>query len=182
MSIIGYARVSSVGQSLDVQLQALDRAGCDKVYQEKRSGLDSARPQLSAALDFAREGDTFVVTKVDRLARSTAHLHNIVRELQAKGVAFKVLDQSIDTSTSQGQLLFGILATIAEFETSLRAERQREGIAKALDNGVRFGRDNSLNGAQKVALRQAHEAGYSVTTLMERYGVSRSTVYRVLRD
>ncbi|CAH2405620.1 recombinase family protein [Mesorhizobium escarrei] len=130
--IIGYARVSSTGQDLDTQLAKLKAAEAEKVFSEKRSGLDEARPELAKALEFAREGDVFTVSKVDRLARSAAHLHQIVKDLDKKGVGFKVLDDAwLDTTTRTGKLVFGILASIAEFETALRKERQMEGIAKA---------------------------------------------------
>lgn len=113
--IVGYARVSSTGQDLDTQLAKLKASGAEKIFSEKRSGLDEARPELTKALEFAREGDTFIVIKVDRLGRSAAHLHQIVKDLDKKGVGFKVLDDaSLGTTTIRtGKLVFGILASIA---------------------------------------------------------------------
>ena len=117
MATVGYARVSSVGQSLDVQIEKL--RDCDKVFQEKRSGVDAGRPALKRCLEFLREGDTLLVTKIDRLARSTSDLYRIVSSLGDKGVQFRVIDDpSIDTTSRTGKLVMGILALIAEFETT----------------------------------------------------------------
>src|SRR5690349_17658422 len=142
MAEVGYARVSSVGQSLAVQLEKL--AGCDPIYQEKRSGVSDRRPQLDACLQYLRRGDTLVVTKLDRLARSTLHLCQIADTLQRKGVALRVLDQALDTSDATGRLLFNMLGAIAQFETEIRAERQADGIANARARGVAFGRRPAL--------------------------------------
>ncbi len=105
MPLIGYARVSSTGQSLDVQLDRLKNSQCDKIYQEKKSGLTSNRSELKKCLDYVREGDVLIITKLDRLARSTVDLHNILEQLNNKGVGFRVLDQSIDTTSPTGKLL-----------------------------------------------------------------------------
>src|SRR5215470_20300504 len=134
----GYARVSSIGQSLDVQREKLQH--CDKRFQETYSGAVGTRPQLRACLDYVREGDTVVITRLDRLARSTLHLCQIAEQLAHKGVHLQVLEQQVDTHTPTGRMLFGMLAVIAQFETELRAERQREGIEKAKRAGVHFGR------------------------------------------
>jgi len=128
MALVGYARVSSVGQSLDVQVDKL--TPCDKIFQEKTSGASATRPRLGDCLDYVREGDTLVVTRLDRLACSTWHLCQIAEVLARKRVHLHVLDQSIDTSDATGRLLFNMLGAIAQFETELRAERQREGIQK----------------------------------------------------
>ena len=115
MTVVGYARVSSLGQDLAVQLEKLK--GCDKVFKEKRSGIDAGRPELKACLDYLRDGDTLLVTKLDRLARSTPDLYRIVSQLTERGIAFKVIDDpSIDTTSRTGKLIMGILALIAEFE------------------------------------------------------------------
>jgi DNA invertase Pin-like site-specific DNA recombinase len=176
--IIGYARVSSVGQSLDVQLDKL--SGCEKLFQEKKSGKSDQRPQLKACLDFVREGDTLQVTRLDRLARSTLHLCQIAARLEEKGVSLQVLDQSINTGDSTGRLLFNMLAAIAQFENEIRAERQADGIAKAKEQGVRFGRQASLTSAEIDELRQRRSNGETVPALMRSYGLSKSTVYRYL--
>jgi DNA invertase Pin-like site-specific DNA recombinase len=142
MAQVGYARVSSVGQSLAVQLDKL--AHCDKLFQETTSGAMSRRLQLAACLEYVREGDTLVVTRLDRLARSTLHLCQIAAELHRKQVHLQVLDQHLDTSNATGRLLFNMLGAIAQFETELRAERQMDGIRKARDRGVHLGRHKRL--------------------------------------
>ncbi len=121
MAWVGYARVSSIGQRLDVQLDKLQH--CDKIYQEKKSGSSNQRPELKACLDYVREGDTLVVTRLDRLARSTLHLCQIAAELGQQQVNLQVLDQNIDTGDATGRLLFNMLGAIGQFETEIRAER-----------------------------------------------------------
>src|SRR5215475_13415965 len=139
MTTVGYARVSSLWQDLAIQLEKLK--DCDKVFKEKRSGVDAGRPELKACLEYLRDGDTLLVTKLDRLARSTSDLYRIISQLAEKGVSFKVIDDpSIDTSSRTGKLVMGILALIAEFENDIRRERQMDGIKKARERGVRFGR------------------------------------------
>lgn len=180
MATIGYARVSTVGQSLDVQVDNLNDFGCDKIYQEKRSGTSADRPELKACLDYVRDGDVLVITKLDRLARSTLHLHKIVERLNSKNVGFKVLDQSIDTTSKEGRLMFSILASIAEFETELRKERQMEGIAKAKQNGVQFGRKKKLTDDQIADMRSKRSNGVLIKDLMLQFGLSKASVYRLL--
>jgi DNA invertase Pin-like site-specific DNA recombinase len=179
VALIGYARVSSVGQSLDVQLDKLSH--CDKVYKEKKSGTTDKRPQLQACLDYVREGDTLVITRLDRLARSVLHLCQLKELLEAKNVHLCVIDQSIDTSTATGKLLFNMLAAIAEFETELRKERQTDGIAKAKENGVHFGRDVALTQEQVLELKAKRESGILIKNLMKEYGLSKATIYRYLK-
>ena len=139
MATVGYARVSTIGQNLALQLEKLREYGCDEIFQEKRSGQTATRPALKECLRYVRRGDILVITRLDRLARSTLDLHRILEQLQENQVEFVVLDQAIDTTTSAGKLIFGILASVAEFETHLRKERQAEGISRALADGVRFG-------------------------------------------
>jgi DNA invertase Pin-like site-specific DNA recombinase len=177
---IGYARVSTLGQHLDVQLDKLQQAGCVKIYQEKRSGLDDTRPELAKCLDYLREGESLVVTKLDRLARSTLHLCTIAQTLRNKGAGLVVLDQAIDTSTPTGQFTFHMLAAMAEFETALRRERQLEGIAHAQARGVRFGRLPGLTPAQIADVQAKRAAGVRIKTLMQEYHLSKSALYRYL--
>ena len=178
MAVIGYARVSSTGQSLDVQEASLREAGCDKIFAEKRSGRKAAdREQLSLALDFIREGDTLVVTRLDRLARSVVDLRQIVASLADKGAAFRVLQQSgIDTATAEGKLFLTLLGAFAEFEADIRSERQRDGIEAAKAKGVYRGRPAAIDSA---AIREALAAGEAPAALARRLGVARSTVYRL---
>lgn len=182
MAIVGYARVSSIGQNLEVQTKALNKFGCGKIYSEKRTGTTTARPELKACLDYVRDGDILVITKLDRLARSTLHLHKIIDELNTKKVGFKVLDQSIDTTTKEGRLMFSILASIAEFETALRAERQAEGIKNALSKGVKFGAKPKLTPDQIEEMRHKRSEGVKIKTLMNDYGISKASVYRLMDD
>lgn len=178
MARIGYARVSSIGQSVAVQLDKL--TSCDKIYEEKKSGATGQRPRLGDCLEYVRDGDTLVVTRLDRLARSTLHLCQIAAELQRKGVALQVLDQQIDTATSTGRLLFHMLGAIAQFETEIRAERQRDGIAHAKARGVAFGRRKALTSEQVAVLQGARRQGTLIHILMQDFHVSKATVYRYL--
>ena len=178
MSTVGYARVSSVGQSLDVQLDKLK--GCDKVFQEKQTGTSSTRPRLKACLEYVREGDTLVVTRLDRLARSTLHLCQVADQLQEKGVNLKVIDQSIDTSDATGRLLFNMLGATAQFETEIRAERQMDGIRNAKARGVFMGRSKHLSEDEQVELQLKRQDGTPIKVLMEEYNLSKASVYRYL--
>lgn len=182
MAIVGYARVSTIGQALDVQQERLEGAGVDKVYAEKRSGMDAKRPQLQACLDYVREGDTLLVTKIDRIARSTADFHSILKRLSDKGVAFKALDDpEADTSTRTGKLLIGILALIAEFENDIRKERQMEGIAKAKARGTKFGRKKQLTEDTITSIATMRAEGKTVPEIMVTTGLSKASVYRALQ-
>ena len=138
MTNIGYARVSTAGQSLDVQLEALKT--CDKIFQEKESGAKAERPQLALMLDYAREGDIITVTKLCRLARNTKHLLEIVEYLDAKGVSLLVLNLGIDTKSPTGRLMLTMIGAVASFERELLLERQAEGIAIAKAKGKYKGR------------------------------------------
>jgi len=177
---IGYGRVSSWGQSLDVQLEKLQ--GCDKIFSEKKSGTNDRREQLQAALEYVREGDEFVVTKLDRLGRNTRELLNIIHKLISKGVTLKVLDQSIDTSTSVGKLMISVLGSISQFENDIRKERQMDGIELAKTRGVRFGRNNKLTGLQIQEMKKKREEGILIKDLMTDYGLSKASVYRLLTN
>lgn len=180
MATIGYARVSSVGQNLEVQLAKL--AHCDKIFQEKASATSSQQPRLQACLEYVREGDTLLVSRLDRLARSTFHLCQIAAELEHKCVNLLVADQNIDTSDATGRLLFHMLAAIAQFETEIRAERQMEGILKAKERGVKFGRNKTLTPTQIAELQQRRKQGVLIKTLMADYRLSKSSVYRYLNQ
>ena len=177
--LVGYARVSSVGQSLEVQLEALEAAGCEKVFSEKRSGTSTTgRGELSEAISFVRASDTLLVTRLDRLARSAGDLHSIVKQLAEKGVEFRCLQQGgMDTNTSTGKLLLGVLASIAEFEADIRRERQREGIDRAKAAGVYKGRRPSVDCAQVRSLR---EEGVGPSEIARRLKIGRASVYRAL--
>jgi DNA invertase Pin-like site-specific DNA recombinase len=179
MALVGYARVSSVGQSLTVQLDKLKH--CDKIYEEKQSAATGKRARLDACLEYVREGDTLMVTRLDRLARSTLHLCQIAAELERKQVHLHVLDQSINTGDATGRLLFHMLGAIAQFETELRAERQMDGIQKAKAQGVRFGQAKKLTLQQITELQHKRKQGVLIKTLMQDYRISKATVYRYLK-
>jgi DNA invertase Pin-like site-specific DNA recombinase len=178
MALVGYARVGSVGQRLDVQLAKLTH--CDTIFQDTTRGACARRPSLRACLDALREGDTLVVTHLDRLARSTWHLCQIADGLARQHVGLQVLDQQIDTREATGRLLFPLLDAIAQFETRLRAERQADGMQKAKARGVRFGRKKTLIPAQVAELRQRRAHGELIKTLMQAYGLSKASIYRYL--
>jgi DNA invertase Pin-like site-specific DNA recombinase len=181
---IGYARTSTTEQKagLAAQLRELDQANCEKVYQEEVSSVDKdGREQLAAALDFIREGDILVVTKLDRLARSIKHLIEITERLEAKGATLRILGMGIDTATPNGRLMLNLLGSIAQFEREIMLERQREGIAKAKADGKYRGRKPT--GAEKIEeiRRLVEVVGLSPTEAARRVGVARATAYRVVK-
>jgi DNA invertase Pin-like site-specific DNA recombinase len=177
---IGYARSSTIDQEAgyQAQIKTLTAAGCDKIFAEKVSSV-AQRAELDAALEYAREGDALVVTKLDRLARSVAHLVAIGEKLDAKGVSLKVLEQAIDTSTPTGRLMFNMLGAIAQFERELMLERQREGVAKAKLEGKYKGRAPTAR-AKAVEVRRLHGERIGPTEIARRLRISRASVYRVL--
>ena len=179
--IVGYARVSTTGQSLDVQLQQLAEAGVQKVFQEKASGAAKDRPQLAAALDFVREGDHLVVCRLDRIARSTQHLLEIVDSLERKRVAFKVLNLDLDTTTPTGKLMLTLLGGIATFERELMLERQAEGIARAKVNGKYKGRKPTAQ-IKASLVRELAAKGLPRQKIADQAGIGIASVYRILRD
>lgn len=180
VTVVGYARVSTKEQKLDVQLDALDKYGCTKIFQEKISSIAPVRPELQNALDWVREGDTLVVTRIDRLARSVTQLHDIIKKLNDKGVKFVAIEQSINTAGSMGKLMITMLGAIAEFELEIRKERQSEGIRMAHKSGIKFGRKEKLTRDQKLKLYYDRKDGFSIKMLMDKYAVSKMQVYREL--
>ncbi|MHC5655043.1 recombinase family protein [Stappia sp. ICDLI1TA098] len=179
MALVGYARVSSVGQSLEVQEAKLVSAGCEEIFKEKRSGLDTERPKLAECLRYLRKGDTLVISRIDRLARSAEHLLSLVGDLEAKGVTLKVLDQSIDTSDAAGRAFLGMLAVFAQFETDIRRERQMDGIAKAREKGVKFGRKPALSPDQQAEANRLRGEGWSLQQIARHLKVSKGLVHKV---
>ncbi|MEM9630372.1 MAG: recombinase family protein [Pseudomonadota bacterium] len=173
----GYARVSSEGQDLSIQVEALEAVGCE-VRKEKASGTKLVgRSELQLLMEFMREGDELYVTRIDRLARSIADLQSIVIQLKEKGVALKATEQPIDTSTAAGKAFLDMLGVFAEFETNLRRERQMEGIAKAKARGAYKGRKRSVDVGKVRALKQA---GMGATAIARELGIGRASVYRAL--
>lgn len=177
---VGYARVSSTGQSLDVQLEKLTAFGCERIYKEKRSGRTANRPEFQSCMDYLREGDTLVITRLDRLARSVVHLAKLAKRFEEENIDLIVIDQNIDTSTSTGRLMFNMLASIAEFESDLRSERQAEGIAKAKENGVKFGRPSKLTDELCRNIYEGRTAGTTIGQLAKQFNLGEATIYRAL--
>jgi len=178
--IYGYARVSTTEQNLTVQEEALKAAGCEVIRSEKVSGTSrNGRSELQNLLDFARNGDEIVVTRIDRLARSVRDLQNLVFEMNERGVSLRATEQSVDTRTSAGKCFLDMLSVFAEFETNLRRERQMEGIAKAKERGVYKGRKQTID-VEKV--RELKESGMGATEIAKQLGIDRTSVYRVLKD
>ena len=180
--MIGYARTSTVEQhaGFEAQLEVLTTVGCNKMFQEQVSSV-AKRDQLDAALDFIREGDTLVVTKPDRLARSVADLLRIKEALEAKGAHLRVIDPDLDTSTATGKLLFTMVGAIAEFERSMMLERQREGIAKAKAEGKYKGRAPTAR-AKSAEIVSLRSQGISPNKIASDLGVGRSSVFRILAE
>lgn len=179
MAIYGYARASTIDQDVAIQEQALHRAGCDVVRSEKASGATRAgRSELSLLLKFLHPGDTLMVTRIDRLARSIKDLQDIVHELRLKGAVLKATEQPIDTATAAGKAFLDMLGVFAEFETNLRRERQMEGIAQAKAKGVYKGRKRSIDPVEVRRLKEQERLG--ATAIAERLGIGRASVYRAL--
>ncbi|HHQ4902537.1 recombinase family protein [Aeromonas dhakensis] len=179
MALVGYARVSTGGQSLEVQLRAL--AECNKVFQEKVSGASDDRPQLTLLLDYVKEGDVVMVTKLDRLARNTRHLLEISEFLQHKQVALRILNLGIDTSTPTGKLMLTMIGAIATFERELMLERQAEGIELAKRRGVYKGRKPTAMAKGNEVLALVAK-GLPRAEIAKRTGISISSVQRILRS
>lgn len=179
--LIGYARTSTIDQEagLEAQLRELETLGCDKVFQEKVSSVQT-RKQLEAAIDYLREGDTLVTTKLDRLARSVTHLGQILETIQKKKAHLKILDINIDTSSATGELVLNLLGAIAQFERKIMLERQREGIAKAKAEGKYKGR--KATAAEKMnEVIELKNAGERPVDIAKRLNIGRASVYRILQ-
>jgi DNA invertase Pin-like site-specific DNA recombinase len=178
--IVGYARTSTVDQvaGLDAQVRDLTAAGCERIFSEQISSVGD-RPQLTASLDFVREGDVFVCTKVDRLARSIGNLFDIIERLQAKGVELRIANLGLDTSTATGKLMLTLIGGIAAFEREMMLERQREGIAVARAAGHYKGRAPTVR-KQLPEIKRLLAAGLGVASVAKKLGVGRATIYRLL--
>lgn len=175
---VGYARVSSEDQDCTIQEEALRRAGCTVIRSEKHTGTTTAgRGELDTVLSFLRPGDTLMVTRIDRLARSVADLERIVAQLRERGAHLRATDQSIDTSTAAGVAFLQMLGVFAQFETAIRRERQMEGIAKAKAAGVYKGRKPTVD---VNAVKKLRDQGLGGTEIAERLGIGRASVYRAL--
>ncbi|HGY5557192.1 MAG TPA: recombinase family protein [Prochlorococcus sp.] len=177
---VSYSRVSSSGQSLEIQLDALKKFGCEKHFQEKVSGTSTqGRSQLKECLDFVREGDELVITRIDRLARSVLDLQLIVKELTDKGVNLTATEQPISTKDATSKCFLDMLGVFAELETNLRKERQIEGIARAKEKGVYKGRRSKIDVDQIKALKSE---GLGATAIAKQLNIHRDSVYRLLKE
>jgi DNA invertase Pin-like site-specific DNA recombinase len=184
MSKIGYARVSTSGQNDDSQVDELTAYGCDKIFVDHGvSGKHAERPELDKALAYLRPGDVFVITRMSRAMRSLKHMIALVEDLRERGIGFKVIKQDIDTTTPNGRLIFHIFAAIDEFQRELIVEGTREGLAAAKSRGKLGGRKPSYTPDQAKVARSLHAAGeHSAEEIGGILGVSRATVYRMLKD
>ena len=182
---IGYARVSTKDQKLDLQIDALKSAGCEKIFSDVISGASKERPNLNALLEHCRSGDTIVIYKLDRLGRSLIHLVNLVNKLLEEGIHLQSLTDNIDTSTSQGKLMFNVFASLAEFERDLIRERTQAGLKAARARGRFGGRPKGLSkeaeSTSYVAAALYREGKLSVRQIANRLGISKMTLYKYLR-
>jgi DNA invertase Pin-like site-specific DNA recombinase len=181
MALIGYTRVSSDAQSLGLQIDALKAAGCERIFTEKVSGATADRPQLAKALDYMRQGDTLVVWKLDRLARSMAQLVMTIERLEQMHIGFRCLTQPIDTTSASGRLVLGIFSALAEFERELIKERTNEGLTAARARGRKGGRPAVLNSEAWATVRAMLKGGARVTAAAKAAGVSRTALYQAVR-
>lgn len=181
MAQLGYARVSTFDQHLDQQITALTVAGCERLFTEKATGTRTDRPELMRLLEYAREGDVLVVWRLDRLGRSLRHLLDVVGDLEERGIGFKSLTESIDTTTSTGRLIFNVFGAISEFERDLIVDRTKAGLAAARARGAKPGRKPALSADQIAIVQQMHSSGqHTVEAIAKVVGVSRATIYRAL--
>lgn len=178
---IGYARVSTLDQSLDLQLDALEKAGCEKIYQEKVSGMKDDRPQLRDLLQYARQGDVIVVYKLDRLGRSTKRLIEWSEELQENGIELVSIRDNIDTTSAVGKAMFKMLAVLAEMERDLISERTRAGLESARARGRVGGRPKKENKQVERALKLYDTEQYTVKEIVDLTSVSKATLYREIK-
>ncbi|QDC17461.1 recombinase family protein (plasmid) [Rhodococcus ruber] len=183
MAVIGYARVSTADQNPQLQLDALEAAGVARVFTDHGvSGTQTTRPQLDAALDYVREGDTLVVWKLDRLGRDTRHVLEVVDQLHERGVGFRSLTEGITTEGAMGRAMLTIMAAFAQLERDTMVERTRAGLAAAAAAGRKGGRRPKLDEAQAARARELRAKGMTAAEVGRVLGVSRATVYRYLAD
>ena len=181
---IGYARVSTGEQTLNLQLDALNTSGCGKIFQETASGAKADRPVLDEVLSYLRKGDTLVVWRLDRLGRSLEHLIDVVAALAERGIGFKSLTEQIDTTTSGGKLIFHVFGALAEFERDLIRERTQAGLAAARARGRFGGRPRKLTDSKQLELAHTLYVGgqTDVATICQTLGISRPTLSRYLKE
>ena len=179
---IGYARVSTDDQNLDLQRDALEKAGCERIFTDRVTGTKAERKGLTEALSHLRSGDTLIVWRLDRLGRSLRHLIDTVTDLQERGIGFKSLQESIDTTTSGGKLVFHIFGALAEFEREIIRERTKAGLTAARSRGRRGGRPKVLSDKKAEMARQLYaDRTHSINEICQTLGISRTTFYRYVK-
>ena len=180
--LIGYARVSTFDQNLDLQKDALTKAGCERIIDETASGKNTARPGLNSIKEILRKGDTLIVWRLDRLGRSLKDLIEWINYLDSMGVAFKSLQESIDTSTTTGKLIFHVFAALAEFERNLIKERTQAGFVAARARGRLGGRPKSLDSDKRQAVAKLYEDGkMPVMEICQMFNISKPTLYKYVK-
>lgn len=179
-NLIGYARVSTTGQSLDLQTDALEKAGCTKIFTDKVSGGKASRPGLDECLNYLRDGDTLVAWKIDRVGRSLAHLASIMTSLNERGISFKSLTEPLDTTTAGGEFIFHVFAAMAQMERSLNRERTLAGLEAAKQRGKKLGRPEALSQVELDLARRLRDEGASLSMLAKKFNVSKTTMHRRL--
>ena len=179
---IGYARVSTHEQNLDLQKDGLSQAGCEKIFEDHISGVIKERPGFDDALDYLRQGDTLVVWRLDRLGRSLKHLIEVVNQLEERGIGFESIQESIDTSSSGGKLIFHMFGALAEFERNLIQERTYAGLAAARARGRKGGRPKALDEKkQQLLFRLYDEKNHSIDEICDLVGIAKTTLYSYLK-
>ena len=178
----GYARVSTLDQSTSIQRETLEAAKCDRIFEENASGTTrEGRSELSLVLEVLREGDTLVVTRIDRLARSLKDLQDIVHDLKSRGIHLEATEQPVDTKTAAGKAFLDMLGVFAEFETNLRKERQLEGIAKAKAKGVYKGRA-PLSDEKKAKVKRMYSDGIKPAQIVRETGIGKTSVFKIIKE
>ncbi|MBP3041675.1 recombinase family protein [Bacillaceae bacterium Marseille-Q3522] len=180
--IIGYARVSTHDQNLDMQIDALKKYGCEKIFKEKLSGTKKERPQLAQMLNILRSGDKIIIYKLDRISRSTKHLIELSERFEKNGVEFVSIQDSIDTSTPMGRFFFRILASIAELERDIISERTKSGLSAARARGRNGGRPKVNQKKLNIALKMYYSKQYAIREIVDSTGISQATLYRTINN
>jgi DNA invertase Pin-like site-specific DNA recombinase len=180
--LIGYARVSTHEQTLNLQQDALTKAGCNKIFTDTASGAKSERKGLAEALTYVRKGDTLVVWRLDRLGRSLPHLITTMTDLEERGIGFKSLTENIDTTTSGGKLIFHIFGALAEFERNLIRERTTAGLIAARGRGRKGGRPKALSVKQRSIARELYDKRHPIAEICRTLKISKATLYRSIKN
>jgi DNA invertase Pin-like site-specific DNA recombinase len=179
--LIGYARVSTYEQTLNLQQDALHKAGCNKIFTDTASGAKTARIGLDEALNYVRKGDTLVVWRLDRLGRSLPHLITTMTDLEERGIGFQSLTENIDTTTSGGKLIFHIFGALAEFERNLIRERTQAGLTAARERGRRGGRPKVLTGRKLSIAQDLYDKRHPIPEILQTLKISKATLYRSIQ-